>query len=72
MFCIDFVASSSSFYYSLERMKNLVPLPVPKTVYKHHGLRQSYNRLSRGDFVAMREQMNGRKTVVMVSLDARL
>lgn len=70
--CIDFVASSSSFYCSLERMKYLPPLLVPKNVYKHDGLRQIYNRLiSRGDLVARRyEEMDSRKTALLASFDS--
>ncbi len=71
--CIDFVASSSSFYCSLERMKYLPPLLVPKNVYKHDGLRQIYNRLikkvaetsSRGA-----EEMDSRKTALLASFDS--
>ena len=49
---LDLVASGSSFYSSLQRMKSLSPLPVPSRLYKYKKLRQMYERLSRGDFFA--------------------
>ena len=48
----DLVASRSSFYRRLPRMKSLLPLPVPSRVYKRKKLCQMYEKLSRGDFFA--------------------